>query len=72
MSVCLSVCLTAFIGGAACLVGAGYVGCEHRAIAVVLLAVAVGFEGLSYSGFIVNHIDFAPRLVGVCCLCYCL
>ncbi|XP_076472441.1 sialin-like [Babylonia areolata] len=56
---------TSFLGSGACLVGVGFVNCEHRTLAVVLLAVAVGFEGLCYSGFMVNHIDFAPRYAGV-------
>lgn len=37
--------------------------CEHRTLAVVLLAVAVAFEGLCYAGYMVNQIDFAPRSV---------
>ncbi|XP_076472677.1 sialin-like [Babylonia areolata] len=56
---------TSFLGAGACLVGVGFVDCEHRTLAVVLLAVAVGFEGLCYSGYMVNHIDFAPRYAGV-------
>ncbi|XP_076472601.1 sialin-like [Babylonia areolata] len=56
---------TSFLGAGACLVGVGFVNCEHRTLAVVLLAVAVGFEGLCYSGYMVNHIDFAPRYAGV-------
>ncbi|XP_076471836.1 sialin-like [Babylonia areolata] len=54
-----------FLGAGACLVGVGFVDCEHRSLAVVLLTIAVGFEGLSYSGYIVNHIDFGPRFAGV-------
>ena len=53
----------AFLGAGACLVGVGFVDCEHRTLAVALLAVAVGFEGLCYSGYMVNQIDFAPRFV---------
>ena len=43
--------------------GVGFLDCEHRTLAVALLAVAVAFEGLCYSGHMVNHIDFAPRSV---------
>ena len=59
----LTYLLTAFLGTGGCLVGVGFVGCEHRTLAVVLLTVGVAFEGLCYSGLVVNHIDFAPRSV---------
>ncbi|KAK7496742.1 hypothetical protein BaRGS_00011951, partial [Batillaria attramentaria] len=54
-----------FLGAGGMLVGAGFVNCESREMAVVLLALAVGFEGLCYSGYMVNQIDFAPRYAGV-------
>ncbi|CAG5136557.1 unnamed protein product, partial [Candidula unifasciata] len=56
---------TSFLGAGACLVGVGFVDCENRVIAVVLLAVAVGFEGLCFAGYMVNQVDFAPRFAGV-------
>ncbi|KAK0061544.1 sialin-like isoform X1 [Biomphalaria pfeifferi] len=54
-----------FLGGGSCIVGVGFIGCEHRNAAVALLAIAVGFEGLCYAGYMVNHVDFAPRYAGV-------
>ena len=37
----------------------GYTTNKH--IAVLALTLAVGFGGLAWSGFIVNHLDIAPR-----------
>uniref|UniRef100_A0A2C9KAP8 Major facilitator superfamily (MFS) profile domain-containing protein n=1 Tax=Biomphalaria glabrata TaxID=6526 RepID=A0A2C9KAP8_BIOGL len=54
-----------FLGGGSCIVGVGFIGCEHRNAAVALLAIAVGFEGLCYAGYMVNQVDFAPRYAGV-------
>ncbi|KAH9504374.1 hypothetical protein Btru_063441 [Bulinus truncatus] len=51
-----------FLGGGSCIVGVGFIGCEHRNFAVALLAVAVGFEGLCYAGYMVNHVDYAPNV----------
>ena len=33
----------------------------NKNIAVLALTLAVGFGGLAWSGFIVNHLDIAPR-----------
>ncbi|XP_065843594.1 vesicular glutamate transporter 3-like [Oscarella lobularis] len=44
------------------LIGTGFA--SSQALAVVLLAISVGFNGLSYSGFNVNHLDIAPRFAG--------
>ena len=61
VTACTALSPTAFLGAGGCLVGVGFLDCERRTLAVVLLAVAVAFEGLCYSGYVVNHIDFAPR-----------
>ena len=45
------------------LVGLSYVGCNPT-IAVVLLCICVGFNGASYSGFIVNHMELSPNYAG--------
>ncbi|CAL1531040.1 unnamed protein product [Lymnaea stagnalis] len=55
----------AFIGAGSCIIGVGFIGCENRNYAVALLAIAVGFEGLCYAGYMVNQVDFAPRYAGV-------
>ncbi|XP_041377316.1 sialin-like [Gigantopelta aegis] len=56
---------TSFLGSAACLVSVGFVPCEQRMLAVALLTIAVAFEGLCNSGYMVNTVDFAPRYAGV-------
>ena len=33
----------------------------NKDIAVLALTLAVGFGGLAWSGFIINHLDIAPR-----------
>eukprot|EP00794_Sanderia_malayensis_P011315 gene11315-12500_t len=37
----------------------------NKDIAVVGLTLAVGFSGLTTSGFMVNHLDIAPKYAGV-------
>eukprot|EP00794_Sanderia_malayensis_P011353 gene11353-12537_t len=37
----------------------------NKDIAVLELTLAVGFSGLSRSGFMVNHLDIAPRYAGL-------
>ena len=34
---------------------------ENKYVALFGLTMAVGFGGLAWSGFIVNHLDIAPR-----------
>ncbi|XP_059139528.1 sialin-like isoform X2 [Physella acuta] len=55
----------AFLGAGSCIVGVGFIGCEDRNYAVALLAIAVGFSGFCFSGYMVNQVDFAPRYAGV-------
>ena len=45
------------------MIGTGFVTCQQPAVAVALLAVAVGFTFGSRSGYGVNHVDIAPRYV---------
>ena len=45
------------------MIAAGYISKEQRTVAVVLLAVAAGFTFGGRSGYFVNHMDIAPRLV---------
>lgn len=54
-------CFSAFLGAGALLVAVGYSTCDKRDVAVVLLSLAVMFTGLCRAGYVVNHIDFAPR-----------
>ncbi|PVD35454.1 hypothetical protein C0Q70_02416 [Pomacea canaliculata] len=56
--------VVAFVGSGSCLVATGFIPCENRHLGPVLLALAVGFEGLCFSGYMVNQIDFAPRYAG--------
>ncbi|XP_045163065.2 uncharacterized transporter slc-17.2-like isoform X2 [Mercenaria mercenaria] len=54
-----------FAGAGGCLIGTGFCNCEHRALAVALLSLAVMFTGVSRAGYGVNHVDFAPKYAGV-------
>lgn len=47
------------------LVATGYVTCATPYMGVVMLAFAVGFSGFQYSGFVINHVDIAPRFAGL-------
>jgi hypothetical protein len=53
--------VTAFIGAGILLVAVSYITCEHRTVAVVVLSLAVMFNGLCKAGYYVNHVDFAPK-----------
>ena len=47
------------------LIGTGYITCKNPYVAVVILALAIGFSGLQYPGVMVNHVDNAPPFAGV-------
>ncbi|XP_060563708.1 sialin-like [Ruditapes philippinarum] len=55
----------AFAGAGGCLIGTGFCDCEHRTLAVTLLSLAVMFTGFGRAGYVVNHVDFAPKYAGV-------
>ncbi|PVD36709.1 hypothetical protein C0Q70_03695 [Pomacea canaliculata] len=57
--------LSALLGSATCIVSAGYMDCSQRAVAVFLVCLSLSFLGLNRGGFLVNHIDLAPRHAGV-------
>ena len=46
------------------MVAASYSGCGQEFIAVIFLTVAQAFSGFAYGGFIVNHVDIAPKYAG--------
>ncbi|XP_053375952.1 uncharacterized transporter slc-17.2-like isoform X2 [Mercenaria mercenaria] len=52
------------LGMATCLVCAGYVSCEVRHIAVILLCLACTFAGFAYGGFLSNHPEYAGQFAG--------
>ena len=54
----------AFTFGAAGLLVTGYFG-RKKLDSVIYLTISVGGVGLAQAGFIVNHIDIAPRFAGV-------
>ncbi|XP_067658855.1 sialin-like [Haliotis asinina] len=56
---------TAFLSVAIFLVATGFVKCENRMVAVVLLCAAVGCLGISKAGYMVNHVDIAPNYSGL-------
>ncbi|KAH3817953.1 hypothetical protein DPMN_119538 [Dreissena polymorpha] len=53
--------LTAFTGAGGCLIGTGFCTCEERSLAVAMLSLAVLFMGFGMAGYVVNHVDFAPK-----------
>ncbi|XP_067658863.1 sialin-like [Haliotis asinina] len=55
----------AFLLVAVLLVSAGFVKCENRTIAVVLLCLGGGGLGMAGAGYLVNHVDIAPKYAGV-------
>ncbi|KAK2143014.1 hypothetical protein LSH36_887g02089 [Paralvinella palmiformis] len=46
------------------LIGLGFVECEQAILGVALLTVCVTLSGCAYTGFLVNHMDIAPRYAG--------
>ncbi|XP_060605666.1 uncharacterized transporter slc-17.2-like [Ruditapes philippinarum] len=52
------------LGMATCLVSAGYVSCQVRYIAVILLCLACTFAGFAYGGFLTNHPEYAGQFAG--------
>ncbi|XP_052760333.1 uncharacterized transporter slc-17.2-like isoform X2 [Mya arenaria] len=55
----------AFLGAGGCLVATGYCTCENRSVAVALLSLAVMCMGFGRAGYVVNHVDFAPKYAGL-------
>ena len=45
------------------LIGLSFIGCKPT-MAVVLLCICVGFNGASYSGFMINHMELSPNYAG--------
>ena len=54
----------AFTFGAAGLLVTGYFG-RKKLDSVIYLTISVGGVGLAQAGFIINHIDIAPRFAGI-------
>ena len=51
---------------ATALVGVGYVdGPYAHTLSIVLLTISVGGAGMTQAGFMVNHLDLAPKYAGV-------
>ncbi|XP_074653839.1 sialin-like [Tubulanus polymorphus] len=55
----------AFVLPALFTIGTGFLDCTRRGAAVALLTIAVTTSALNRSGYIVNHVDIAPRFAGV-------
>ena len=45
------------------LLGLSFVGCNST-MAVVWLCISVGFNGVSYSGYLANHLELSPNYAG--------
>ena len=56
-------CPLALFGPAVCLAVVSFIGC-HRNWTLVMLTLAVGQLGCSYSGLLINHLDLAPNFAG--------
>jgi len=52
-----------FLLPAVLLIATGYVDC-NAPLAVFLIITAVGFSGISFAGWSVNHLDLAPQYAG--------
>ncbi|XP_071038084.1 putative inorganic phosphate cotransporter isoform X1 [Parasteatoda tepidariorum] len=52
-----------FYGPGACLLLVAFVGCSPTTI-IILLCLALGFNGFIYSGFNVTHVDMSPEFAG--------
>lgn len=53
----------AFFGAAICLISLTLLGCNYT-WAIILLCLSMMFDGISKSGFFVNHMDVAPEFAG--------
>ena len=51
------------MGPAICLLVVAFAGCQPT-LTLVVLTMAVGFQGACYSGFSVNQLDLAPNFAG--------
>ena len=51
-------------GSAVLLVGLAFIDCSQSSLAVALISFGVGISGSAYSGFLVNHMDIAPKFAG--------
>ncbi|ESO91410.1 hypothetical protein LOTGIDRAFT_63537, partial [Lottia gigantea] len=56
--------IISFVGQSCSLVAVGFVTKELRHLAVGLLSLSMIFTGLNRSGYVINHVDFAPRYAG--------
>ncbi|KAF8787065.1 sialin-like [Argiope bruennichi] len=52
-----------FFGPAVCLIGVILVGCDY-VWSVIFLSLAMGFNGCTYSGYMVTHVDMSPDFAG--------
>ncbi|CAD5125480.1 DgyrCDS13693 [Dimorphilus gyrociliatus] len=51
-------------GAAICLIGIPFTDCSSYKITIALLVAGVTLSGCQYSGFLVNHMDIAPKYAG--------
>ena len=42
-----------------------YMGCGQVVIAVALVTTAIGILGFNVAGFLINHLDVAPKYAGI-------
>lgn len=53
----------AFVGPAVCLLGVTLLGCNFKA-SLALFALSMAFNGFSYPGYCVTHVDMTPDFAG--------
>lgn len=63
MNTCETCSVSGLLVPAGCLIAVGFSGCNY-VLVVVLLCIAGTFDGISQSGFNVNHLDIAPKYAG--------
>ena len=52
------------VGASISLIALSFLTCSHSTLAVAILTVGVTLSGSAYTGFLVNHMDLAPRYAG--------
>ena len=61
----MPLCISGTLIPAAFLVSLGFLACHQAAAAVSILVLAMTFSAFHYNGYVVNHLDIAPKYAGV-------
>ncbi|PAA75067.1 hypothetical protein BOX15_Mlig000581g4 [Macrostomum lignano] len=52
-------------GPGSIIISLGFIGCDAYALGIAMLVIGITFKGAAFSGFLINHVDIAPRYAGV-------